>query len=52
MNWDLSWTEGNHWQCPNYYDAIIYMKEWGKRYDRAIANKKIYTNGNLGLSLD
>ncbi len=52
MNWDLSWTEGNHWQCPNYYDAIIYMKEWGKRYDRAIANKKFYTNGNLGLSLD
>ena len=52
LTWDLSWTEGNHWECPNNYTSIIYMREWGKRYDRVIACKKKFTNGSIGLSLN
>lgn len=52
LTWDLSWTEGNHWQCPNNYTSILYMREWGKRYDRVIAIKNIRTNGSLGLGLN
>lgn len=29
-------TEGNHWDCDNWYTVVAYVSTWGDRYDRAV----------------
>lgn len=34
---DFSYTEGNRWETENNYQILVYNREIGLRYDRAIA---------------
>lgn len=49
--WDYSFTEGNHWNCPNEYTSFLYLRQWGQRYDRVIGYSHSITNGILGLNV-
>lgn len=51
QRWDLQYTEANHWNCPNDYTAILYLREWGQRYDRVIGYSPLRTDGILGLNI-
>ena len=51
QQWDYSFTEGNHWNCPNEYTSFLYLREWGQRFDRVIGFGQTFTNGMLGINV-
>ena len=49
--WDYTFTEGNHWNCPNEYTLFLYLRQWGQRYDRVIGHSQNISDGILGLNI-